>query len=44
MTRIERIYADLISGFIRDHPLDPRHPRSINPYTDTQIQKFLPQG
>jgi len=33
MTRIERIHADLLV-LIRDDPLYPRHPRSINPYTD----------
>jgi len=31
MTRTERIHADFLV-LIRDDPLYPRHPRSINPH------------
>src|SRR5215475_13242292 len=34
MTRMGRIHADLFSVLIRNDPFYPRHPRSINSYTD----------
>jgi hypothetical protein len=40
MTLIERIGVDLFD-FIRDDPPYPRHPRSINQYTDLKAALVL---
>jgi hypothetical protein len=44
MTRIRRIIADKTKKGQRN-PLNPRHPRSINPHTDvkTALGEFISQ-